>query len=59
MPKITRIKVTGYFTPEPGEIDESDSTGLTEEAYDTLSDALNLSDLEELSFEPEYEDEED
>jgi hypothetical protein len=56
-----RIKVTGYFTPEPDEPDEVDTddpTGLTSEAYETLSDSLQLSDLEEVTFEVDYDDEE-
>jgi hypothetical protein len=50
-----RIRVTGYFTPEPDEEDPSSPTGVTEEAYDRLFNGdggppLSVIDLEELDI---------
>lgn len=35
-----KVNVSFDYEPEPEEVDESDPTGLTSEAYDTLMDTL-------------------
>lgn len=54
-----RIKVTGYFEPEPDQIDENDATGLTEEAHldlivDENGTGLKVADLEDVELEVEH-----
>lgn len=51
-----RIKVTGYFTPDAGEADPTDRTGLTGEAYlglvaNEYGGGLRLADLEDVEVE--------
>lgn len=54
-----RIKVTGYYTPEPSELDPMDRTGLTNEAYERVmgldddQTPLTLSELEDVELELE------
>jgi hypothetical protein len=51
---VKRIKVTGYFVPEPDDIDESSPTGLKADALEQISVGLthlNVSELEDLKFE--------
>ncbi|AMM44268.1 hypothetical protein BJD78_gp98 [Arthrobacter phage KellEzio] len=53
---MARIKITGYFTPEPEEADLFSPTGLTEEAYLNLISGedgkpLDLTDLTEVEVE--------
>ena len=48
-----RIRVTGYLEPEDDEIDESDPTGLTEEAFLKYTGAF--SELDDLNFEQDAE----
>jgi hypothetical protein len=43
---MAKIKVTGYLYPEPDELDESDPSGLTEEAFENYTEAfLSLDDI--------------
>lgn len=46
-----RVKVTGYFDPEPEEIDSSDDTGLTGAAFDTLHENLTMAGLSDIEME--------
>jgi hypothetical protein len=53
-----RIKITGYYTPEPDELDPDSASGVTEEAYLQFvagdgGPALKLSDLEDVDLEVE------
>lgn len=55
---MARIKITGYFSPEPDELDSSSPTGLTEDAYMRLISGeegrpLELTDLTEVDVELE------
>lgn len=49
-----RIRVTGYYYPEPDESDPSDPTGLTEDAFMELVSELDV--LDDLKFEVARDD---
>lgn len=42
-----RVKVTGYFTPDEEDVDETSPTGLTEAGFEALDNVM-LGDLEGL-----------
>lgn len=46
-----RIKVTGYITLEPEEVDEEHVWGMTEEAYNSIERDLLDAGLEEIDYE--------
>lgn len=56
-----RIKITGYYTPDPNEaeaVETSGGTGLTEEAHvsligDEYGTGLKVADLEDVELEVE------
>ena len=45
------VKVTFLFDPEPEEADDDDSTGLSEEGYNELSDAVSALGGYDVKFE--------
>jgi hypothetical protein len=51
-----RIQVTGFYEPDPDEIDEASPTGLTSEAfdnriYDGLGTGIKVADLTDVELE--------
>ena len=38
---MSRVKITAYYTLEDNEIDDDDSTGMTDDAYEELTTRLD------------------